>query len=379
MSTHCKDYGTAGYDTTFGWGMPSAAACVGGLGTPPGAFNLTSPAGGATAVSQHPTFTWSVSSTADNYTLTIDVDPNFSSPEQLQFTGLTSTSFALTSNTLDKDQTYYWKVYSYNLAGSSASTPVSRSFTTLHDCNNNGVHDATEIAGNPALDCNGNGVLDSCELAGELITGQSAYLRPLDVDHPQQLTMVSPKRAGGTVSITLIAAAQLAYYTQYVTVDVNGVVAGILFQPDGMDCSQVTGTVTMSAAAFNTAVNGGNAVIHVVPSAAVTAGCPENYLKIIVQYAAVAGADCNGNGVLDSCDIANHTSTDTNHNGIPDECDLCRGDANCDRVVNWRDIDYFVAGLNDNQSAWATWFPRRRADVPVCEPRFERRFARELA
>ncbi len=33
------------------------------------------------------------------------------------------------------------------------------------DCNDNGIDDAVEIAGNPALDCNDNGTLDSCEIA----------------------------------------------------------------------------------------------------------------------------------------------------------------------------------------------------------------------
>ena len=35
--------------------------------------------------------------------------------------------------------------------------------------------------------------------------------------------------------------------------------------------------------------------------------------------------DCNGNGVLDSCDIAIGTSEDCNGNGIPDECDVASG------------------------------------------------------
>ena len=43
---------------------------------------------------------------------------------------------------------------------------------------------------------------------------------------------------------------------------------------------------------------------------------------------------------------------------------ICRGDANCDHVVNWRDIDYFVAGLNDNQSSWRNRFP---GGVPTCD------------
>lgn len=41
------------------------------------------------------------------------------------------------------------------------------------DCNNNGIDDATEIAGNPALDCNSNGVLDSCETSSTLYGNDS--------------------------------------------------------------------------------------------------------------------------------------------------------------------------------------------------------------
>ncbi len=36
---------------------------------------------------------------------------------------------------------------------------------------------------------------------------------------------------------------------------------------------------------------------------------------------------------------------------------VCAGDANCDGAINWRDIDYFIAGMNDNQSAWQALFP----------------------
>ncbi|MCK4342661.1 MAG: hypothetical protein KAY37_13165 [Phycisphaerae bacterium] len=35
---------------------------------------------------------------------------------------------------------------------------------------------------------------------------------------------------------------------------------------------------------------------------------------------------------------------------------LCLGDSNCDGVVNWRDIDFFVAAQNDNVTAWENMF-----------------------
>ena len=42
----------------------------------------------------------------------------------------------------------------------------------------------------------------------------------------------------------------------------------------------------------------------------------------------------------------------------------CIGDANCDGVINWHDIDYFVDGLNDNVTKWMGKFP---APGPSCD------------
>ncbi|UCD74427.1 MAG: hypothetical protein JSV91_11625 [Phycisphaerales bacterium] len=47
--------------------------------------------------------------------------------------------------------------------------------------------------------------------------------------------------------------------------------------------------------------------------------------------------DCNGNGVVDSEDIANQTSEDVNNNGVPDECE-CPADVNSDAKVNIDDV-----------------------------------------
>ena len=35
----------------------------------------------------------------------------------------------------------------------------------------------------------------------------------------------------------------------------------------------------------------------------------------------------------------------------------CLADCNCDQLLDWHDIDFFVNGLNDNQSHWAAHFP----------------------
>ncbi len=41
---------------------------------------------------------------------------------------------------------------------------------------------------------------------------------------------------------------------------------------------------------------------------------------------------------------------------------ICRGDGNCDGVVSWRDIDYFVAAMS-GQTAWEAMFP----ETPSCD------------
>ena len=41
----------------------------------------------------------------------------------------------------------------------------------------------------------------------------------------------------------------------------------------------------------------------------------------------------------------------------------CRGDSNCDGAVNWRDIDFFVAAMNNNDWLWEQQF---LPGVPTC-------------
>jgi hypothetical protein len=53
--------------------------------------------------------------------------------------------------------------------------------------------------------------------------------------------------------------------------------------------------------------------------------------------------DCNNNGVLDECDIADGTSEDFNGNGIPDECEGCLADVDDDGDVDTTDLLLLLA------------------------------------
>ncbi|MHC5006375.1 MAG: dockerin type I domain-containing protein, partial [Planctomycetota bacterium] len=69
-------------------------------------------------------------------------------------------------------------------------------------------------------------------------------------------------------------------------------------------------------------------------------------IRNLVLDACFAASDCNGNGVLDSCDIDNNTSDDDNGNGIPDECE-CPADFDGDGQV----------GITDFLALLAAWGP----------------------
>ncbi|MCA9305703.1 MAG: hypothetical protein KDA16_04180 [Phycisphaerales bacterium] len=107
-----------------------ASFTIGTLPPPPGAFNLLTPANGATGVSQTPTldFDWSDASGVATYELDVDNNSNFSSPE-IALTGLTLSQRTIGGQPLSPGVTYFWRVRAVNGQGTTISTPSSSSFT----------------------------------------------------------------------------------------------------------------------------------------------------------------------------------------------------------------------------------------------------------
>ncbi len=50
----------------------------------------------------------------------------------------------------------------------------------------------------------------------------------------------------------------------------------------------------------------------------------------------------------------------------PPAPEVCLGDSNCDGAINWRDIDFFVAAQNDNESGWAGLYESVYGTPPPC-------------
>src|SRR5262249_41539184 len=148
-------------------------------------------------------------------------------------------------------------------------------------------------------------------------------LTPIDFSHPQSLTITNAPLATSDVNLEFTGSADFSAANEYVDVDINGVPIGSVFRATH-DCANPPDTVSLvvTAAAFNAAVNGGDAIIHMVPPGSVdSATCPNSFIALTVTYLAPT-ADCDGNGILDECELAAH---DCNHNGIVDACDIAGG------------------------------------------------------
>ncbi|HFA51197.1 MAG TPA: T9SS type A sorting domain-containing protein [Bacteroidetes bacterium] len=103
------------------------------IGGAPGAVTLSSPANGATGVSQTPTLSWGAVAAADNYDVQLASDAGFTNLIVNQ-TGVAATSYSVASG-LTGNTTYYWRVRSANGCGTSAYS-AAFSFTTANiTCN----------------------------------------------------------------------------------------------------------------------------------------------------------------------------------------------------------------------------------------------------
>lgn len=125
--------------TTYYWRMTAsnplgsassvpASASFTTISVPPADFALLSPADGATGLSTTPSIQWAAADYAESYTIRIDNDPDFSSP-LVNFNTTMTTYNQLAP--LAGATTYYWTVSANNPIGSTPSTPLVRSFTTV--------------------------------------------------------------------------------------------------------------------------------------------------------------------------------------------------------------------------------------------------------
>ncbi len=146
---------------------------------------------------------------------------------------------------------------------------------------------------------------------------------------PQSFTLLSPPPADGDVLLLFNAVADLPSNLEFIDVNINGNPVGRVFELDGSGCPATPDSAQLgvTAAAYNAAVAGGDAVINLVASADVNPTQCDNssFVAVFVQY--VPQTDCDGNSTIDSMDILGNPALDACQDGILDFCQ-CDCDAN---------------------------------------------------
>ena len=226
------------------------------------------------------------------------------------------------------------------------------------DCNQNGRLDACDADAGLIEDCDGNGLGDECDkqLSVELSSGRRG---PLGQPGSIAWTIEGAVRALTPVFLDGAVRGDLSSISEYVRVKVGSTIVGTLTWTGSADCAvqpfQWHDWRYIDPAVFNNAITpAGTVTITFTPSVAVdpnlcTAG---SWIEASIEYVGVAPSDCNGNGVLDTCEIADGITPDVNGNGRPDDCEsaleLCPADLTGDGTVNGADLGVLLSAWNQS-------------------------------
>jgi len=216
-----------------------------------------------------------------------------------------------------------------------------------HDCDANSIHDCWDAETGSIEDCNSNGLGDRCEKTLQVLAN-SGHLGPIGAAHNQTFVMANaaPALEPDRVTVRVKARGDFSGGLEYLRVRI-GTTFDVQALGGTVDCGAGTPTqsFTMDAADFNAAIDADGALrVRLEPSIAVDWNlCPEGtWAEVELSYLGAQPADCNLNGVLDSCELADGLSPDTNHNGVVDSCEAaftpCAADFDGNGIVNGADL-----------------------------------------
>ncbi|MBL0927112.1 MAG: matrixin family metalloprotease [Phycisphaerales bacterium] len=125
---------------------PAAYAFITPAAPPPGPFNLSSPAAAALAQPLTPTLSWTASSGAASYSVTVATDDALNNVVA-SASGVAGTSWAVPAGKLNRGTRYVWSVSASNAGGVTVASPATRLFYTLctGDVDGNGAVGANDL------------------------------------------------------------------------------------------------------------------------------------------------------------------------------------------------------------------------------------------
>ncbi len=245
------------------------------------------------------------------------------------------------------------------------------------DCNGNGVLDTCDLLSGAFPDCNGDFVIDDCQLGFPLayriddggaefgIRGAGSHMAWMNQYRVEQgasvieaievMFVFAPNDQSATIHVwsdpngdgdpadaqSLVSKTiQLGLLGVYQTIDIPDTFVG----PDGTSffvgvittatTNDFPGPLDASGAALSRRSwivgsdspinpnNLGEGAIEFVP---IENAVPFAGRWLVRGLSTTTENDCNGNGILDFCDISAGTSSDVDNSGRPDECEDCNG------------------------------------------------------
>jgi hypothetical protein len=221
----------------------------------------------------------------------------------------------------------------------------------VHDCDANGIHDSCQIASQNLEDCNSNGLADQCEKELQ-ISIDSERFATVGYGYNKVWTVGNVVRAESVVTLTIRGHGDFSAEAESVRMR-----AGSSFDAQALggtfDCAASaasTTVLTLSPQQFNTAIGADGALrLSMEPSIAVNPNlCADGtWIEASLDYIGARPADCNANGLLDSCEIAADYSPDSNQNGVVDTCESllldCPTDFNQSGSTDGADLGILLA------------------------------------
>ena len=225
--------------------------------------------------------------------------------------------------------------------------------TCQTDCNGNGKPDQWEISTGLVRDCNVNGIPDSCDISpdGSGPVAQSRNGTLLTNGGTVNTSFTGLPIAAGDVSITFTVNADIDDgSTEFVMFTATG--SPISVTITGTACSTEVRTISVPFATYNAALVSGTLGFAITTGPNTDSFCANTW-KIDLAYSG-GETDCDGNGVIDRCEITDGSAVDQNGNGVPDSCDpfpvlrLTTNAAACNTVGSTVTVDATLSGVLNN-------------------------------
>jgi hypothetical protein len=200
-------------------------------------------------------------------------------------------------------------------------------------------------------DCNSNGLADQCEKELQ-VSIDSERFATVGYGHNKVWTVGNVVRAQSDVTLTIRGRGDFSAAAEYVrvraAVSVDAQALGGTFDCSASKAS--TTVLTLSPPQFNAAIGTDGALrLSMEPSIAVNPNlCADGtWIEASLDYIGARPADCNANGLLDSCEIAAGYSPDSNQNGVVDTCESllldCPTDFNQSGSTDGADLGILLA------------------------------------